>query len=337
MSLRSLIFYCALFLSLTACNSSRLDVDSSEVKIDLNYFNFDKVLTTSDSIEVMEKHHFYQKNLTEIYNYQIGYCFRMPSLDDSVFYAEIERYRKDTSLVAFEKVIGEKFNSTNEIETSIATSFQYFNYHFPSANLPKDIVFMNSLLQSSVFCTDKEIGIGIDRYLGSDNAYYKRLNPNVFYDWIKEAWNVEYLERDVIDGWVQTHLVNVGEGSLGERMINYGKTLYIVEACFPDKEKFLVPRYSVKDFEWAIENEYSFWKYLVDEKLLYSIDEKNIRNIFNPAPFTAGIPDQESPDRLGQFMGWRIVRQYMENNTDVTFQQMLDMPYTKILQSFEIE
>lgn len=337
MSPRSLFFFCSTILMFFACNSSRLNVDASNVSVNLDYQNFDRTISQYDSIELMQKHHEYQKNTPEIYKYQIGYCFKMNSLEDSLFYAEIQRYRKDTSLVAFEKVIQKEFEDTREIEANIEQGFRYLKFHLPKVKLPEQIVFMNSLLQSSVFCTEKEIGIGIDRYLGEKNPYYQRLNPNVFYDWIKEAWSPEYLERDVIDGWVQTHLVNVEEGNFGERMINYGKALYIVEACFPNADKNLIPRYSKEDYDWALKNEYSYWRYLVDEEMLYTIDEKQMRNALNPGPFTAGIPDQNSPDRLGQFMGWRIVQQYMEENTDVSFEKMLSTPYTKILQSFEIE
>ena len=44
-----------------------------------------------------------------------------------------------------------------------------------------------------------------------------------------------------------------------------------------------------------------------------------------PAPFSKFYLeeiDKEAPDRIGQFIGWRIVSSYMENNS-VSLQQML--------------
>jgi uncharacterized protein YjaZ len=46
----------------------------------------------------------------------------------------------------------------------------------------------------------------------------------------------------------------------------------------------------------------------------------------NPAPFSKFNLelDSESPGRLGQYMGWQIVRAYAENN-DVSLQEILSM------------
>jgi uncharacterized protein YjaZ len=46
-----------------------------------------------------------------------------------------------------------------------------------------------------------------------------------------------------------------------------------------------------------------------------------------------GLP-AESPDRMGQFLGYQIVSQYMEDN-DVSLKQLINTPYLKILQSYK--
>ena len=35
--------------------------------------------------------------------------------------------------------------------------------------------------------------------------------------------------------------------------------------------------------------------------------------------------DNESPGRIGQYIGWQIVRSFMENNPKVTVQQLIKM------------
>jgi hypothetical protein len=42
----------------------------------------------------------------------------------------------------------------------------------------------------------------------------------------------------------------------------------------------------------------------------------------NDAPFTATI-SQESPGRLGTWVGWQIIKSYMDENTDVSLQQLM--------------
>jgi uncharacterized protein YjaZ len=77
------------------------------------------------------------------------------------------------------------------------------------------------------------------------------------------------------------------------------------------------------------------WKYLVDEKLLFKIDELTTKNLLGDGPFTPGLPEK-GPDRLGQFIGLRIIEKFMEL-TDSSVEKMLNTPYAEILVEYEIE
>jgi hypothetical protein len=46
--------------------------------------------------------------------------------------------------------------------------------------------------------------------------------------------------------------------------------------------------------------------------------------------------DEKSPDRMGQFIGFRMIQKYMEI-TDDTVEEMLKKPYEEILVEYEIE
>ncbi len=74
-------------------------------------------------------------------------------------------------------------------------------------------------------------------------------------------------------------------------------------------------------------------KYIVDEQLLYTTGEEAKQSLLHEGPYSRGLP-QDSPDRMGQFLGYRMVKQYMENN-DLTLKQLRTTPYLKILQSYE--
>ena len=60
---------------------------------------------------------------------------------------------------------------------------------------------------------------------------------------------------------------------------------------------------------------------------LYSTNSKLPNRFINPAPFSKfyleGI-DGESPGKIGQYIGWQIVKAYMDNN-DTSFKDMLIM------------
>ena len=69
------------------------------------------------------------------------------------------------------------------------------------------------------------------------------------------------------------------------------------------------------------------WSNLVENKLLFDSNPKNEMRFIRPAPFSKFYLeiDNQTPGRVGQWLGWQIVRSYMENNDDVTLQELLAM------------
>ncbi len=66
------------------------------------------------------------------------------------------------------------------------------------------------------------------------------------------------------------------------------------------------------------------WRFFVENELLYNTDPSLSGRFMNPAPFSKFYLelDSESPGRIGQYIGWQIVRAYMKNN-DVSLSKML--------------
>ena len=66
--------------------------------------------------------------------------------------------------------------------------------------------------------------------------------------------------------------------------------------------------------------------------VLFSTDVMLIKKYMNDAPFTATI-SQESPGRLGAWIGLRIVDSYMRKNTNVTLRDLMnENNYQKMLE-----
>ena len=321
---------------LVSCSNNPLDVSIDGIKADLAFVNVDEALFYSDSAALIKSHHKFKNEIKDIYDYEIGHCLQIGDLVDTAFFNSIRAFRKDSSIQKLEKYIQKEFKDKSQIESKITDGFRYLKYHFPNGKQPTNIVYLNALFNSGVFCTENEIGIGLERFLGESNEIIKQLNPQYYFDWMKVAMDKKYLERDVLAGWITTHYVDDVAGPLAEHIVKAGKILYLTEAAFPNESPALILRYSNKDYEWALENEYKFWTFLVDENLLFKIDEQTTMNMVNEGPFTPGLPNQDSPDRLGQFIGWRMIHSYMEQN-DISLEELLKLPYNEILQAYEID
>lgn len=334
MDLKNILAF-ILIIIISACNQNPLNVDASKVKIDVDFVNLDSVFVHSDTSQLLLAHHQYKKNIREIYEYELGYALRIGDVSDTAFVRSIQLFNEDPYISRLEKRISEKFRDLSSYKREMNSGFQHLKYHFPKGKIPENIVFMNSFFSSNVFCTEKQIGIGLERYLGSKTDVIKELPSEQFFEWIKEGMESKYLSRDAICAWVMTHYVAEVDGNLAENIVRWGKILYLTQAAFPDTDPAIIMRYSEGDYDWAIKNEYSLWQYLVKEKMLFTINDLNKNNFLNEGPFTVGLPEK-GPDRLGQFIGLRMILKYMAAN-DVTLEKLLNTPYAEILVEYEID
>ena len=109
-------------------------------------------------------------------------------------------------------------------------------------------------------------------------------------------------------------------------MIFEGKKMYLLELYLPtisDQEKI---GYSSDKFNWANANEQQIWMYFIDRKILFSTDSKLNARFLENAPFSKFYMEQDnlSPGKIGVWLGWQIVRSFMEKN-DVSLQELLKM------------
>ena len=319
----------------SSCTQNPLNVNVDEVKLDLNFVNLDSIFVHSNEKDLATNvlNSGILKN--QILSYELGQCLGVGPLSDSGTVSRIKMFVNDPYVKRVENRIAEKFEDLSPRKKIIFDGFKHLKYHFPEGTYPKNIVFINSHFASNIFCTEQEVGVSLERYLGAETDVIKEL-PDPIFQWIKDKMDAQYLERDVLTAWIMTHFIAESKGTTAEKMVHWGKVIYLTEAAFPKMDKNIIMRYSKEDYEWATDNEYSFWQYLVKEKMLFSENERDQMNFLSDAPFTAGLPEK-GPDRLGQFMGWKMVKSFMKANPKMSLADMIQVPYNQILQEYEIK
>ena len=101
-------------------------------------------------------------------------------------------------------------------------------------------------------------------------------------------------------------------------MVYFGKLLYFKDIIIPFKTDAEKIGYSEDQIKWAEANESQIWSYFIEKELLYSTDNKLPSRFIADAPFSKFYLelDNESPGRLGQYIGWQIVKAYA-NSTGI--------------------
>lgn len=317
----------------TACSDDKLDVDVSDIEIDLEFERFEKEMFAGQSVADMKE---INADLIErggeLYEFYVYDMLRSGSVFDDSIAQYLWYFVSDSMMQIVNQDIQAEFKNFEAIEVQLIDIFKHLKYHLPNAPQPNKIITYNAAYSYGVVSTDSVIGVGLDMYLGPDNRIVKEIRFPLY---VKEKMQREYLPVDIAQSWVTRNVVGEDKGeTFLSSMIYHGKLLYTLQALMPESSKHLMIRYTQDEYDYAMASEYSIWQYLVDMNWIYSIDMKVKLRFFEEAPTTVGI--DESPGRLGQFMGWQMVQAYMEANPDVTLRQLLDEKNeSKILKAYK--
>ncbi len=154
------------------------------------------------------------------------------------------------------------------------------------------------------------MAIGIDNYLGSGSRFYQGLSIPVY---VRQHMNPENLPADAVRAWLYSELPPPGpESGFLDRMIYEGKIHYITNKLLSGNSEENLFHYSKKQLTWCQMQEKSMWKYLAEQRILFSSDRLTIRKFMEEAPFTRDFGN-ESPGRIGTWIGYRIVYSYMKS------------------------
>ncbi|MFW5891896.1 MAG: hypothetical protein ACOCUQ_00700 [Bacteroidota bacterium] len=208
-------------------------------------------------------------------------------------------------------------------ENQLSQAFRYFRYHFPGGEMPVFYSYISGLdFEYPVKYYDENFIIGLDMFLGKNYDNYEKVGVPVFkrVRFTPEAMPIEVM-RALVEQMFSRQLGNAE--SLLDFMVAEGKKLYFLDCMFPQQDDSLKISYTGEQMDWANANEKNVWVYFLENDLLYESDRKSIQKFIGSAPFTAPL-SRESAPRIGAFAGWRIVRDYMERNPEITLNELLN-------------
>jgi hypothetical protein len=313
-----------LLASLSGCNSNRLkDVDLSKVEmspVKLLRLDEDVFATKPDSFQSVSK------RMTEKYgSFYTSFIFNIVNHGeerDSVYKA-LKLFVTDPDMNAVHKMVEQTYQSIEiaKIEEDLTQSFKYFKYHFPKTELPNQFVSFISGFNYNVTTMDSCLGISLDMYMGASNKYYQMLQ------WPRykvRSMSKEYILSDAMRGWI-IHCFDKNEtqNNLLNHMIFYGKIYYALDAVLPDAEDSIKIGYTTAQMEYCKQYKKNLWAHFLEKDRLFKNDLKELAPYVSEGPFTSAISKQ-CPPRIAMYMGWQIVRAYMDRNSDVTLQQLVD-------------
>lgn len=302
----------------SGCKHDRLDVDLKGIRVellvkrlDVDLFEMDLSSGGVDTSALIQK---YDPFLTD-------YCegiVRIGSPRSPSFQYSIAQFITDESMRKLYDDTKQQYADVSKLNAELTEAFSYFRYHFPDSAIP-EVVYNISALNYGVVSAQNTLAIGLDMFLGADYPVYPLVGfPQYMYENMKR----EQVVPQAMKGWVQSMFEeSTKRSTLLDHIVFEGKLLYALDAVLRDAPDSVRIGYSPQSMSWCSQYETKVWVTLVDSKLLYTTDQMDISKWVSQAPFIAGIPKQ-SPGRLGQWVGWQIVRKYMNEHPEVSLQEL---------------
>lgn len=241
--------------------------------------------------------------------------------DDSVFINELYNRFTNPYLDTLRLDVKRVFGDENELHRQFIEAFSNLRYYYPEVRIPK-IVTLISGLETDLFVTDSVIYIGLDYYLGPGARY----RPNV-YQYMLRLYSPEtivpavMLLKGISDEY---NLTNPDDKTVLADMIAYGKAYYFAKHMVPCVPDSVLIGYTAEEIKGSSENAHLIWYRLVEDQVLYATSHLVKQKYLDPRPKTIEV-GEKCPGRIGQWVGWEIVKSYMKRHPETTLPELMQM------------
>ncbi len=318
---------CIICLAVSCKNTSAPDV--SGIKLTINTERFDKdffAIDTSkleNSIQVLQKK--YPEFLTDFLYNILGLAPQKDSVEKSVPLFLLAYKNIQDSVDAHYKDFEKQF-------AVVETGLKYVHYYFPDYVLPKNIITFTGPVESyGSVLTSSGLAIGLQLYLGKDfPAYHTEYIEDIYPAYISRRFEPGYIPVNCMKNIISDMFVDSSiRLPLVQQMIEAGKRLYVLDRLLPQTADTLKTGYTANELDGCEKNENLIWAYFVQNDLLFVTDPSIIRDYMNDAPKTQAL-GEASPGFIGQFVGWKIVEKWMDENAKTSLQDLMETPAKKI-------
>lgn len=322
------------FTTLFACAEKEEKVpipDVSSIDVDFGILRYENKLQLIDTANLENG---FQQLIQEVTGFTDLYFKNIVpiNVDDygPKFYNELSVLLTDKRFRYLIDTVQELYPDFNQtVGKELEKAFKNYKYYFPDF-VPPEIYTLISEYAYQLFLFEEQpgvegLGIGLDLFLGSEFPYQK-IAPGLpsFSAYLTRTFSREFIVRKAIKTILDDRWPNEKNRTLLDFIISNGKKLYILNHVLPEAPDSIIIEYTAKQMEWVKENELSIWAFLFSEELFYETNMMKINKYINPSPDSPGMPDS-APGRTGNYIGWQIIKSFMERYPETTFQELIQM------------
>ncbi len=321
-----------LIIFLISCSEkSKLNVDVSNQEIDLSISRLDKELFEADLYKLRELNSKWVNDYGYLYETFISQMMNMGLPQDPMITYRLEKFLTDSTVNFIKQELDKSYSDFSSYEQELEDAFKHYSYYFPEKTIPKIVTFYSNFSGAKSFPYADTLGIGLDMFIGRNSDVVKFLPGDKYFQYGKEDMDPENMVSESVKSWIyynfsdRMEFINNSNYALRKdflsSIIYHGKMMLALDAMMPRKSIAIKFQYTQVEMEWCERSEKQLYENLIEFNLIYSKSGKEIASYINPGSFTPGLPP-ESPGGIGKWIGYRMVKQYYEEN-DIPLQELL--------------
>ena len=236
--------------------------------------------------------------------------FKTNHPDSSAFFNQLKNYYAEPALKSLYNDAISFYNANSpafrQIESELSCGFAHLQSLLPSMQIPAVYLHVSGL-QQNIIVADSLLSISIDKYLGTGYPLYQ----DFFYDYQLKSMAPECAAKDGLYAWLSSEYPHPEqERTLLDKMIYEGKIIYMLTQAGNKYSYQQIMSLTANEYKWHLKNEAASWKTMLERKHPDTTDAATISRYFQPAPSL--FISEEAPGNIGNFIGYRIVAQYMK-------------------------
>ncbi len=326
--MRKIILVFFTIIVLMSCSKERFKIDTDKVDLNIKIERFDRDLMTMDTVDIDQSIAKMNEKYEEFFSiFSTNVIMLGAPESGEMFKHQLKAFLRDSTIREIYNECQRVFADVSDIQTEVTDGFKYIKYYFPDRKIPRVTMHISGFNQS-VVVTEDILSVSIDNYLGADYIYYK----DIAYSYELQNMTRSKVAPDILLGYIMSEFPVENGKTLLAQILSRGKIYYLQSVIMPNRTEADIMGYTDQQYEWCKKNEKNMWDYLLAERQLYETSQLLSAKYINPAPFTVNFT-QESPGQAAIWIGWQIIKSYMENNPSVTLPELIkNLDYQKILE-----
>lgn len=308
------------------CNKSRKQIDVSNIDIDVKIQRFDQDFFSINNENYATKVAALKNQYGAFYSFYVNELmggFKNTTQASASEQEAILNFLGDTAIAGLSNTVQKNYPDLKIVEVGLQDAFKHIKYYFPELPQPRVISMISEFSYGAVTYDTATLAISLDMFLTEKYAVYNYLEIPKY---IQRKLNKNYIvpnSVDVLYGLYFGEDVYEPGTPLLEAMVAKGKKLYFMEMMLPETPDSMLIGYTSEQMRWCKLSEYAMWQYLNEKDLIFSQSFMEHKRYLTDGPTTSGMP-AESPGNLGSWIGWQMVRKFM-NDADgkVTLKDLL--------------